>query len=167
ATMHLLARGHLRIAHIAGPAHVSSAQGRLRGYRRAIEEYGEPFELGIVRHAPFTIAGGFEAAMALLDRPARPRALFASNDLQAVGVMMACRELGIRIPDELALAGGDDIELAQFLEVPLTTFHQPAREIGSLGAKILLDRLNGGEGDAERMMLTPDLIVRASSGRRR
>lgn len=165
ATRHLVERGHRRIAHIAGPETVSSARGRLRGYRRALDEGGIAFDSALVRHAPFTVQGGFAAAMALLDRADRPPAIFAANDLQAIGVLMAARELGIRIPEELALVGGDNIELAEFLEVPLTTFHQPAREIGSLGARILLDRLGGAEGEPIQHRLTPELIVRKSSGR--
>jgi len=164
ATSHLLDLGHRRIGHLAGPVFVSSAQGRLTGYRRALAERGVPFDDGLVAHAPFTVAGAYDAAFSLLDRPDRPTAIFAANDLQAVGVMKTARALDLTIPDELALVGGDDIELAEFLEVPLTTFHQPAREIGALGAEILLDRLRGGSGEPRRVVLTPRLIVRRSSG---
>jgi LacI family transcriptional regulator len=81
-----------------------------------------------------------------------------------INKMKAARALDLKIPDDLARVGGDDIELAEFLEVPLTTFHQPAREIGSLGAQILLDRLRGGNEEPRRIVLTPRLIVRRSSG---
>jgi LacI family transcriptional regulator len=164
ATAHLLDLGHRRVAHIAGPEFVSSAQGRLAGYRRALADRGVTFNPELVAHAPYTVAGGYEAARVLLDRTERPSALFAANDLQAVGVMKAARELGIEIPGELALVGGDNIELAEFLEVPLTTFHQPAREIGSLGAEILLSRLNGEKGETRQIVLSPELLVRRSSG---
>jgi LacI family transcriptional regulator len=87
--------------------------------------------------------------------------------MQAVGVLKAARELGIRIPDELALVGGDDIELAEFLEVPLTTFHQPAYEIGAQGAELLLSRLDGETGEPRQIVMTPELIVRHSSGEHR
>ncbi|MEA2515290.1 MAG: LacI family transcriptional regulator [Thermomicrobiales bacterium] len=164
ATTHLLDLGHRRIGHVAGPAFVSSARGRLAGYRRALEERGLTAHDDLVAHAPFTVGGGYDHSFALLDRPDRPTAIFAANDLQAVGVMKAARALDLRIPDDLALVGGDDIELAEFLEVPLTTFHQPAREIGSLGAEILLDRLRGDNGEQRGVVLTPRLIVRRSSG---
>jgi LacI family transcriptional regulator len=164
ATCHLLDLGHRRIGHLAGPVFVSSAQGRLAGYRRALAERGIPFDEHLVVHAPFTVAGGYDTAFALIDRPDRPTAIFAANDLQAVGVMKAARAVDLTIPDDLALVGGDDIELAEFLEVALTTFHQPAREIGSLGAQILLDRLRGGNEEPRRVVLTPRLIVRRSSG---
>jgi LacI family transcriptional regulator len=164
ATAHLIERGYERIAHIAGPEPVSSAQGRLRGYRRALDDAGITFNPALVHHALFTVQGGHSAALDLLGQANRPSALFAANDLQAIGVLQAARELGIRIPEELALVGGDNIELAEFLEVPLTTFHQPAREIGSLGARILLDRLTGADREPQRRVLIPELIVRKSSG---
>jgi LacI family transcriptional regulator len=164
ATSHLLDFGHRRVGHLAGPAFVSSAQGRLAGYRRALAERGIPFDDGLVVHAPFTVAGAYDAAFALLDRPDRPSAVFAANDLQAIGVMKTARAIELKIPDELALVGGDDIEFAEFLEVPLTTFHQPAREIGSLGAEILIEKLRGEREEPRRVVLTPRLIVRRSSG---
>jgi LacI family transcriptional regulator len=164
ATAHLLDLGHTRIGHLAGPTFVSSARGRLAGYRRALAERGLPFQEDLVVHSPFTISDGYDHAFALLDRPDRPTAVFAANDMQAIGVMKAARALDLTIPDDLALVGGDDIELAEFLQVPLTTFHQPAREIGSHGAEILIERLRGTSEERRRMVLTPRLIVRRSSG---
>lgn len=164
ATSHLIERGHTRIAHIAGPAHTSSAQGRLAGYLAALAEHGLSSDPALIRHAPYTVAGGYQAALPLLSAPQRPTAVFAANDLIAIGVMKAARELGLRIPDDLALVGGDNIELAEYLEVPLTTFHQPGREIGARGAELLLARLLGDRESAEQIVLPTELIVRASSG---
>jgi DNA-binding LacI/PurR family transcriptional regulator len=78
--------------------------------------------------------------------------------------MKAAEERRLRIPDDVALVGGDDIELAEFLRVPLTTFHQPAREIGARGAELLLARLDGEGGGPRQVVLRPELIVRESSG---
>jgi LacI family transcriptional regulator len=164
ATNHLLCLGHRRIGHLGGPAHVSSAQGRLAGYRRALLEHHVAYDERLVVHAPFTVNDGYETARALLAQPGRPTAIFAANDLQAVGVLKAARVLDLQVPEDLALAGGDDIELAEFLEVPLTTFHQQARKIGARGAEILLERLQGAEGAPRQVVLTPELIVRKSSG---
>lgn len=164
ATRHLLDLGHRDIAHIAGPAIVSSAQGRLAGYLRAMQEAGILINPAGVRHALYTVPGGYEAALPVLVGSDRPTAILAGNDLQAVGVMKAARELGLRIPDDLALVGGDNIELAEFLDPPLTTFHQSAFEIGRNGAEILLDRVRGNDGEPRRVAFTPELIVRASSG---
>src|SRR5215218_10320082 len=151
ATGLLVELGHRRIGHIAGPAHVSSARGRLAGYTQALQEGGVAFDPGLVVHAPYTTEGGYVAALDLLDRDDRPSAIFSANDMQAVGVMKAARELGVRIPDELALVGGDNMELAEFLAVPLTTFHQPAFEIGSRGAEMLLSRLIGDAREPQQI----------------
>jgi LacI family transcriptional regulator len=164
ATGLLVELGHRSIGHVAGPAHISSAIGRLAGYTHALKDGNIPFDPDLVVHAPFTTQGGYTAALELLNRADRPSAIFAANDMQAVGVMKAARELGLRIPDQLALVGGDDIELAEFLEVPLTTFHQPAYEIGSQGAELLLSRLEGAAGEPRQIVMTPQLIVRLSSG---
>ena len=164
ATGHLVARGYRRIGHIAGPPGVASGEGRLRGYRTALERAGLSFDPSLVERGPFTLQGGYEAAGRLLNRPDRPEAIFAATDLQAVGVMKAARDLGLRIPGDLALVGGDDIELAEFLTVPLTTFHQPAREIGVQGAQLLLRRLEQPDAPPARVVLEPRLVVRQSCG---
>lgn len=164
ATDHLLQRGHRRIAHVAGPAHISSAQGRLAGYQQALEARGIAYDARLVRHAPFTMEGGYQAARELLNQPERPTAIFAATDMQAVGVLKATRELGLTIPDELALVGGDDIELAAYLEVPLTSFSQASDEIGMQVVEILMARIGGDRDGVKQVLLKPQLIVRRSSG---
>ncbi len=164
ATRHLLDLGHQSIAHIAGPEHVSSACARLAGFREAMAEAGAPIPPGSIVHSPYTVAGGYTRALQLLTAHPPITAILAGNDLLAVGVIKAARELGIRIPDDLALIGGDDIELAEVLDPPLTTFRQPADEIGRAGAQLLLDRLAGGDPTPKQTVFMPELIVRASSG---
>jgi LacI family transcriptional regulator len=163
-TQHLLSLGHRVVGHIAGPPYTSSGQGRLAGYRQALAECDLPFDADLVAYGGYSVAGGFEAAMRLLQARRRPSAIFAATDLQAVGVIKAAHALGLRIPDDLALAGGDGIELAEFLEVPLTTFHIPAREIGARAADILLARLNGTCTTPQHVIFKPTLVVRKSSG---
>ena len=163
-TNHLLDLGHRRIGHIGGPSHTSTGQGRLAGYQQALAARSVPLAADLVLHAPYTIAGGFGTALSLLDRPNRPSAIFAATDLQAIGVMRAARQLGLRIPDDLALAGGDDIELAEFLEVPLTTFHQPTRQIGAQAAEVLTAKLSGSLQGVQQHTFAPTLVVRKSSG---
>lgn len=163
-TRHLLQMGHRRVAHIAGPVLISSAQGRLAGYRKALAEAGLPYAEDLVRHASFTMDGGYQAALDLLTRASRPTAVFAATDMQAVGVLKAARELHIRVPEDIALAGGDDIDLAEFLEPPLTSFCQPSEEIGQEVVNILLSRINGDRDGFKQVVLKPRLIVRKSSG---
>ena len=159
-TDHLLQRGHRHIGHVAGPKHISSAQGRLEGYRHALEACGVLFDESLVYHAPFTMDGGYQAARQLLSRPQRPTAIFAATDMQAVGVLKAAKEFGLGVPGDLALAGGDDIELAEYLEVPLTSFSQPSGEIGAQVVGILMARIGGDREGVKQVVLKPQLIVR-------
>jgi len=163
-TEHLLARGHRRVGHVAGPAHMSSSVGRLDGYRQALAAWGVPYDEDLVAQAAFTMEGGYQAARQLLALPQRPTAIFAATDMQAVGVFKAAKELGMAIPGDLALAGGDDIELAEYLEVPLTSFRQPCDEIGAQVVAILMSRIGGDRGGFKQVVLKPQLIVRKSSG---
>jgi LacI family transcriptional regulator len=163
-TEHLLERGHRRVGHVAGPAHMSSSVGRLDGYRQALAAANVPYDENLVRRAAFTMEGGYQAALELLGQPERPTAIFAATDMQAVGVFKAAKELGLRVPDDLALAGGDDIELAEYLEVPLTSFKQPVDEIGAQIITILLARINGDREGVKQVVLQPQLVVRRSSG---
>jgi LacI family transcriptional regulator len=163
ATDHLLELGHRSIGHVAGPAHTSSGQGRLAGYRRALKKWGAAFDAALVSAAPYTIAGGHEAAGRLLDHPSRPSAIVAATDLQAIGVLRACRERGLRVPDDVSLTGGDDIELASDLEVPLTTFASPLRAIGVRAAEIVIARIQGQMLPRQQVVLKPQLMVRRSS----
>jgi len=163
-TDHLLQRGHRQIGHIAGPAHISSAQGRLAGYKRALEACGLSYDQNLVCHADFTMDGGYQAARQLLSLPQRPTAIFAATDMQAVGVLKVAKELDLAVPGDLALAGGDDIELAEYLEVPLTSFSQPSDEIGAHVVEILMTRIRGDRDGFKQVVLKPRLIVRKSSG---
>jgi LacI family transcriptional regulator len=162
-TTHLLEQGWRRIAHIAGPLHVSSAQDRLQGYRRALKKAKIEIDDALLAQAPYTIGGGYEAACRLLDQVERPEAIFAATDLQAIGVLKAARERGLRVPEDLALAGGDDIELGEFLQAPLTTFHLPAREIGARAAAILIARICRKRLARQQVIFEPTLIARRSS----
>jgi len=163
-TDHLLQRGHRLIGHVAGPVHISSGLGRLAGYRQALEACGVSYDAGMVVHAAFTMDGGYQAGRQLLNRPQRPTAIFAATDMQAVGVLKASKEFGLTVPGDLALAGGDDIELAEYLEVPLTSFRQPSIEIGAQVVAILMSRIDGDREGFKQVVLKPELIVRRSSG---
>ena len=166
-TGHLLDLGHIRIGHVGGPAHTESGQGRLAGYHEALSRAGIPADDELIVSAPFTVAGGYVAAGRLLDRADRPTAIFAATDLQAVGVLKAARERRLRVPEDLAVAGGDNIELAEHLQTPLTTFDSSASLVGSRAAEIIIARLNGTWAEPQRIVLGTSLLVRASSGGRR
>jgi LacI family transcriptional regulator len=161
---HLLDLGHRRLGHVGGLPFLSSAAGRLAGYRQALAERGLAYDADQVAIGPFTIAGGYAAGMSLLERPGRPSAIFAANDLQAIGVLKAARQLGLRVPEDLALAGGDDIPLLDVLDPPLTTFHVPLFDIGARAAEALLDKLAGRCEGLQQIVYPPELIIRRSSG---
>ena len=139
ATRFLLDRGHRRIAMVAGPAGPQAE--RAAGYRMALAERG--LRADIVDGAEFNEVGGREATLKLLARAVRPTALFAANDLMAIGAMEALREQGFAIPGEMAVVGFDDIFVARLVSPGLTTVSQFQYEIGVAAAETLLHRLRG------------------------
>lgn len=163
---HLLGLGHRRIAHITESQEVSTARDRLRGYTDALAAADIPVDSDLVEVAPAANArGGYESAQGLLDRNPRPSAIFAVNNLTAVGAVTAIRERGLEIPADIAVVCFDDIELAALLCPFLTVMAQPAETFGTLAVQLLLDRIAGRAGDRRRRVVLPaDLIVRASCG---
>jgi LacI family transcriptional regulator len=167
ATQHLLQLGHRRIACIAGPQTLSSARQRVQGYQRALHEAGLAVDDHLLRSADFTSAGGHAAMTALLDAasPAeRPSAVFASNDLMAIGAICAAAARGLSIPKDLSVIGFDDIALAAFSNPPLSSIAQPKHQTGELAAKLLLQRIAQPGRELQRAILQPSLVTRQSTG---
>jgi LacI family transcriptional regulator len=154
---HLYALGHRRIAFIGGPHQNADAEQRRRGYRAAMKELGlETLEL----EGHFTEESGFDAGRALAASDKRPTALFAANDAMAIGALSAFREAGLRIPEDVALVGFDDIPIARFLTPPLTTVKVPIAELGRKGFELLAN----GDDARRAAKLTTSLVVRRSCG---
>lgn len=165
ATRLLLSLGHRRIGHTTGRQAISSVRERLIGYRSALSAFDIPFDESLVARAERDVAGGKAAAQHLLDLDDPPTAIFAYNDLQALGVLQAARARGRRVPDELAVVGYDDIELAAFFEVPLTTVAQPTYALGQIAVELLFQLIEDPASVTEhQIVLQPELIVRASAG---
>ncbi len=165
ATRHLLERRHRRIACITGPSELTPSADRVRGYRKALEEAGiRPPEVW-VRRGDFRAESGYEAARFFLGLPAevRPTAIFACNDLMAIGAMRAIGEAGLSIPDDIALVGFDDILLASYVIPPLTTVAQPTYEMGRMAGDLLLRRLGEPDRPPARLILPVRLVVRQST----
>jgi LacI family transcriptional regulator len=162
AVRHLLALGHRRIACVAGPPGLSPSDLRVAGWRRALEEAG--VEPAAVLHGDFHPAAGASAARALLAGRRPPTAVFACNDLMAIGVLRAAAALGRRVPGDLAVVGYDDIELSAYVTPPLTTVAQPKRELGREAVRLLLERIASPRQAARRAVLPVELRVRASCG---
>lgn len=165
---HLCSKGHSRIVHITGSEQISSVRERIAGYRQALEEHNYSFDRQLIFSCDLKLEGGYKCTKAALTQiNPRPTAIFAYSDLLAIGVMKALHELGLLVPDDIALIGYDDIEYAQFLEPPLTTVDQFAYEIGQKGIEILLEKIEWPEDkkwELQHIIVKPELKVRASSG---
>jgi len=163
ATRHLIELGHRRIAVIAESMSVSSSKERVRGYRHALEEAGLSFAEELVATSDFSIESGRETAHAILKLPERPSAIFACNDLLAIGAMQAAKELGIRVPEELSVVGFDNTILATITDPPMTTVAQPIRAMGHQVVDLIVSEINETSTVKQRVVLLPELIVRQST----
>ncbi|MCC2308646.1 LacI family DNA-binding transcriptional regulator [Cellulomonas chengniuliangii] len=163
ATRHLLGLGHRRIAVIAGPSDVMCSRARIDGYRTALDEAGVRVDPALVRHGDFFVQGGYDHGLDLLRREDRPTAIFAGSDLQALGVMRAARELGLRVPEDLSVVGYDDLPLTEWIGPPLTTIRQPLREMAGTATRMVLSLARGESPSNQRIDLATELIVREST----
>jgi LacI family transcriptional regulator len=163
-TRHLVELGHRRIGVIAGPQNWLASDARLAGHASALAEVGVLPDPALVRPTEPTALRGHAAAGELLDRPRRPTALIGFNDKAAVGAMAAAAERGLRIPDDLSIAGFDDIDLAQATSPMLTTVRQPVQEMGRIAVSLLIRLLERQRLDALHIELATELIVRGSTG---
>lgn len=163
ATRHLIELGHRRIGVVAGPESMLCSRARVDGYRAALETAGLPFDPGLIRAGDFHHEAGYACGLELLRRPDRPTAVFAGNDLQALGLYEAARELRLRIPDDLSVIGFDDLPAARWVGPPLTTVRQPLGEMAAAAARIVLDLARGRRPAALRIELATELVVRTST----
>ena len=161
-TQHLIDSGYTRIALINGPEDVSTAVERLQGYREALGDRGFRVKSALIRHVRFSRQDGFEAAKALLQGPDRPEAIFGGNDYLAMGILDAAARQNLRIPQDLAVVGFDDTELAQSLG--LTTVSQQIYQMGCLAVKALIRSIRQKPSvEPVRVVLEPELIIRKTS----
>lgn len=167
AARHLIAQGHRRIAFIGdrGSSELAFTAGadRERGFREELQRAGLPADDELVRLGPHDRVVAEQLAAELLALPEPPTAVFASSDVQALGVLAAARAAGRRVPEDLSVVGFDDVELSAY--VGLTTVRQPLRESGALGARLLLDALTGDGAPAPEVHeLSLELIERNTTG---
>ena len=160
---HLIRLGHRRIAFVTGPAGNHDASERLRGYRDALGRQAGASALEIP--GDFREEAGYRAAPRILRARPRPTAVFAANDAMAIGLLCAFRERRLRVPEEMALTGFDDIPIARFITPPLTTVRIPIADLGSRATGRLLNALEGTHGRRRREEILPTtLVVRSSCG---
>src|SRR5574339_469434 len=156
ATRHLLELGHTRIACIAGTSSITPSAERLIGYRRALEEAGLPYDEKLIVRGDYHAQSGLELTHFILKMDSRPTAIFALNDLMALGALRAAAEAGYSVPRDLAVVGYDDLELAHFTNPPLTTIAQPKKEIGVQAIHLLVDRMSRKNPAPSRLVLAPE-----------
>ena len=157
---HLIALGHRHIA-FAGLQPMRPALLRLLGVRRALESAGLPPP--VVVECPPSLEMGQVAGRQLLDASPRPTAVVAFDDTTAIGIVRAVHAAGMRVPQDLSIIGFDDVEVAAFIEPPLTTVGQPAQALGGLAVEVIFDELKGLQGDVPTL-LPGELFIRASTG---
>ena len=164
AVTHLLKGERRRVATITGPTDANPGAQRLRGYLRAMADQGKPENRNLIAAGDWTRDGGSAAMSILLDLQDRPTAVFCANDVMAIGALEAAFGRGLKVPDDLAVVGVDDIEAAALLRPSLTTIRIPALEIGRTAGALLLDRLaQGATAPSRHILVQHSLIVRQSS----
>ena len=160
---HLISLGHRDIAVIAGPEEWLAGDARLAGHRAALAQAGVLLAADRLRHVEPTTAHGRRAAAELLQGSPRPSAIVCFNDKVAVGTLQAARELGLRVPADLSVAGFDDIDLAEATSPPLTTVRQPLEEMGRIAVAQLIRMVEGQALEALHIELATGLVVRGST----
>lgn len=163
AIEHLLSSGHRHIGLISGPPISMSSLNRQEGYQIALTDAGIPVNEEWICHCHPNVEAGQETAVDLLKNNPELSALFCHNDLIALGALQACNELGLRVPDEVAVIGYDDIRLASLVSPALTTLHIPRIEIGTQAMQMLLNQVADEASEPEEVWITPELVVRESA----
>jgi len=163
ATRHLLELGHTRIACIAGPSSITPSAERITGYRKALSQAGIALEERLIIRGDYHAQSGMDITHTLLKMDPRPTAIFALNDLMALGALRAAAEAGFSVPRDLAVVGYDDLEIAHFTNPPLTTIAQPKKEIGAQAVNLLVDRMSHKNRLPCRLVLPPELLIRRST----
>jgi LacI family repressor for deo operon, udp, cdd, tsx, nupC, and nupG len=164
-TRYLASLGHRRVGYVCGPANNVLERERFKGYRDGLRAAGLDFAPDLVWPGDYTLEAGARAGAAIAARASRPDAVFCSSDAMAIGMMRALSSAGIRVPEDISVAGFDDIEFAAMVQPALTTIRQPRRELGQTGANVLIDLLQGRPAP-ERLRLKTELVARASTAPR-
>lgn len=165
AIEHLIRLGYRRIGIISGPRRLYTGRERLNAYRAALRDAGLPVLDELIVEGTFKVDSGHRLVGRLLKLRRRPTALFVANNLMTIGALLGLKEAGVRIPDEMAVVGFDDMDWAPILTPPLTAVAQPGCDLGTAAGRLLLERLTGGYTGRPRVVeLQPKLVVRESCG---
>ena len=170
AARHLVAQGHRRIAFVGGPLAVAQVADRHAGAAAALAEGDADADLLVAETASLTVAEGRRGGERIAAMPlrSRPTAAFCANDLLALGFLQEMTRQGLRVPQDVAIVGYDDIDFAAAAAVPLSSVRQPREQLGRTAAELLLDEVENGRGHGHRQVVfEPELVVRESSARAR
>jgi LacI family transcriptional regulator len=162
AVTHLIRHRRTRIATITGRLDMSSGIDRLNGYKRALTDRGLPINENLIINGDFNETEAYNAMLWLLDY--QPDAVFIASDTMAMGALRALRIKGIPVPEQIAVAGFDDLPQAATSNPPLTTIRQPIKRIGALAAETLLDIIEQGTTPPRRIILPTELVIRQTCG---
>ena len=164
AVNHLAALGHRRIAYINGPAEWHSARRRLAGYEEALEALGIEIDTTLIQPGDWEFAGGYEAAKQLLALDSRPTAVFAANDLMALGAIYAIQDAGLGVPEDIAIVGYDNRDFTSIFRPKITTVTMPVYEMGKASAELLLTQLLEGQKNVDEAKVRGQLLIRETCG---
>jgi DNA-binding LacI/PurR family transcriptional regulator len=162
AVEHCVSLGHRKIAHIAGTDSMA-ARRRRAGYERAVNRLGLADSSTIIEGG-FTEAEGYRGCRELLESWPLPTAIFAANDLCAIGVLNALEEAGLSIPGDVSLIGYDNTSLAALRHVSLTSIHQPGEDMGRKAMELLIERIHEGRTEPRHLVIAPSLVMRSTTG---
>jgi DNA-binding LacI/PurR family transcriptional regulator len=162
AVEHLVEQGHRKIAHISGLLYTETGLGRLEGYRKILNEHGIAFSSEYIVESKYDEEGGYKAMKKLLSLEKLPTAVFAANDLIAIGAITAMSEQGLKVPDHISIVGFNDIWLAQKVHPPLTTVRFPLYDMGHIASEILIKKIQEVPVEEDKVVLKPELITRQS-----
>ena len=162
AATHIIRMGHRRIAIISGPLHLTNAKERLEGFRSALREARISIDPEYLQEGRFDRASGHTCTTRLLRMLPRPTAIFAANDLMALGALSAVWEFKLTCPDDVSIVGFDGLDTTEFSDPALTTVCQPGYQLGRTAARLLLSRISGDEGPARKIVLATELKIRNS-----
>lgn len=148
---------------ITGPSGRLTSRVRLDGYRAALDQAGIEPDPALIRYGDYSHEPAYRLSLELLRMPDRPTAVFAGNDLQALGTYRAAKECGLRVPEDVSVVGFDDLPFAQWIAPPLTTVRQPLANMAAMAARLLVQLINDEEPETLRVELATRLIVREST----
>jgi len=164
-TNHILGLGHRNISYFTGPLDSIVTAERLEGFKKALRDHGGGKVIGrVIDSGDFTYEAGYETANKLFSSGYKPTAIFCSNDYSAFGVVDYCYKKGIRIPEDISIAGFDDVAFSSFGFINLTTVKQPIKKLGVLAAEALFKKIIGNDNTPIQKIIKPEIVVRKSTG---